>query len=296
MAQRRLQEKFWETFVRITADLQPDQRAACWDDHVVLYEEVFEPLSVAFARQAIAGLRLAPGARVLDVAAGSGGAALALAQAGATVTAVDASPGMVARVRCRAAEAGLPVAAQVMDGMALALPDRAFDAALSVFGAILFPDAVKGLSEMRRVVQPGGRVAVVTWTEPSRYELATRLREAILAVTPADPAPATLPAQLRFVDRDAFRRLFADAGFHAVEIETAEAALRVPSARWLAERIAFAPGMRAWMSSLGERREAVLAVFVAELERQYGNGPLSLGAAASIGVAQRGEAVGSSPG
>jgi len=270
----------------IAADRQPDQCPQRWDDHVDLYEEVFEPLSLAFARQAIARLELRPGARVLDVAAGAGGAALALARAGAAVTAVDASAGMVERLRRRAAEAGVAVEAQVMDGGALAFPDGSFDAALSVFGVILFPDPVGGLAQMRRVVRPGGGIALVTWTQPHRYELATQLREAILSLGPETAPPGPLPAQLRFVEPEAFARLFADAGLRDVAIETTEAELQVPSARWLADRLPFAPGMAAWIASLGERRAAALEAFAARLERAQGEGPLRLRAAASIGTAR----------
>ena len=270
----------------IAADLQPDQQAARWDDHVVLYEEVFEPLSLAFARRAIARLDLRSGERVLDVAAGAGGAALALAEADAVVTAIDGSLRMINRIRRRAEVARVGLDARVMDGQELDFPDAFFDAALSIFGVILFPDAARGLAEMRRVMRPGGRVAVVTWAQPHRYELATNLREAILTLAPETPAPATLPAQLRFVDPDAFRGLFAAAGLQEVEIETVEADLRLPSARWLADRIHFAPGMEAWVSSLGERRAAALDVFVARLEDAQGRGPISLAAVASIGLAR----------
>ena len=175
------------------ADLQPDQRPERWDDRVALYEQAFEPLSLAFARQAIGRIGPRPGMRVLDVAAGAGGAALALAEAGAVVTATDASPRMIDRVRRRAGAAGVAVDARVMDGTALEFPDAAFDAALSVFGVILFPDAVAGLSEMRRVVRPGGRVAVVAWTQPHRYELAANLWEAILSIGLDPAAPAASP-------------------------------------------------------------------------------------------------------
>lgn len=270
----------------IAADLQPDQRAGCWDDHVVLYQEVFEPLSLAFARAAIARLGLRRGERVLDVAAGTGGAALAMAAAGARVTAVDGSPGMIERIRRRAKAAHVGVDARLMDGQALDCPDVAFDAALSVFGVILFPDAAKGLSEMRRVVRPGGRIAVVTWTQPHRYELATSLREAILTLGAASPAPPALPAQLRFVDPEAFATLFADAGLRSVEIETAEAPLQAPSARWLADRLPFAPGMETWITSLGDRRAAALEAFATRLEDAQGLGPITLGAVASIGLAR----------
>src|SRR5215207_7688798 len=121
-----------------------------WDDHVALYEEVFEPLSLVFAQQAIARLGLRSGQCVLDVAAGAGGAALAMAKAGALVTAIDGSPGMIERIRRRAEAAHVAVDSRVMDGQALEFPDAQFDAALSVFGVTLFPDAAKGLSEMRR--------------------------------------------------------------------------------------------------------------------------------------------------
>jgi SAM-dependent methyltransferase len=269
----------------IAAILQPDQRPERWDDHVLLYEQVFEPLTVAFARAAIERLEVRPGERVLDVAAGSGGAALALAEAGAAVTAIDGSAGMIDRIRARAAARGLAVDARAMDGMTLDFPDDAFDAALSVLGIILFPDAAKGLREMRRVVRPGGRLAVVTWTQPHRYELAAHLREAILSLGPEPVAPANLPAQLRYVDAADFERLFGEAGMERVAIEVVEAQLRVPSARWLADRIDFAPGMDAWLSGLGEQRSAALDAFVSRLERNCGSGPLALGAVASLGIA-----------
>ncbi|HZA02265.1 MAG TPA: hypothetical protein VE665_08290 [Hyphomicrobiaceae bacterium] len=64
----------------ISADLQPDQRPDLWDDHVCVYETVFEPITAEFASQAIARLQLHSHDRVLDVGAGSGGATIALAE------------------------------------------------------------------------------------------------------------------------------------------------------------------------------------------------------------------------
>lgn len=196
---------------------QPDQDAQLWDDHVSVYETVFEPLTNSFAKASIARLGVAPGQAVLDSGAGAGGAALMLAGQGLRVTAIDASAAMVARIRDRAAAAGAAIDARVMDGAALGLPSGAFDAALSVFGVILYPDAARGLAEMARVVKPGGRIAVVTWTEPERYELAARVRAASLAVWPEQP-PTSLPAQLRYRAEPEFRRLFEAAGIGAVDI------------------------------------------------------------------------------
>ena len=158
-----------------------------------------------------------------------------------------------------------------MDGQALQFADATFDAALSVLGIILFPDAERGLAEMRRVVRPGGRVSVVTWTQPQNYELATELRAAIQAVWPEQP-PAPLPAQLRYREEADFRALFRAAGLSEPAIATVTARLEAPSARWLSERIAFAPGMAAMMAGLGERAPAVLERFVEQPRGAPGQG------------------------
>lgn len=269
----------------LPTDLQPDQTPHRWDDHVLVYEAAFEPFTLQFARKAITTLGLTAGASVLDVGAGSGGAALAMAEQGLRVTAIDASPRMVERLLARVAERNLPVDARPMDGQALQLDDATFDAALSVLGVILFPDAERGLAEMRRVVRPGGRVSVVTWTEPQNYELAAELRAAVQAVCPEQP-PAPLPAQLRYREEEDFRALFEAAGLTEPEIVTMTAHLEAASARWLAEHIAFAPGMAAMMAGLGERAPAVVERLVGNLEARQGTGPVRLSGVAFIGTAR----------
>src|SRR5262244_686317 len=84
--------------MNIPGALQPDQTPQLWDDHVCLYEEVFEPLSQSLALKAIEALQLKPGASVIDSGAGAGGAALELARRGMRVTAIDASAGMAERM------------------------------------------------------------------------------------------------------------------------------------------------------------------------------------------------------
>jgi len=251
-----------------------------------LYEEVFEPLTLALAATAIDRLRLAAGHRVIDIAAGCGGAALMLAARGADVLAVDASARMVERIRIRLAaraDVGSRVKAEVMDGAALAVADATMDAALSVFGVVLFPDAVAGVGEMTRVLKPLGRAAVVTWTEPENYQLMAELLAATRAVTPDFPPPPHPPAQLRFRDEAAFHALLTDAGLRDGRIERVTIRLEVPGARWLADRLAFAPGMAALLGALGERREEVKTRFVERLEAVQGKGPVLLAAVAFVG-------------
>lgn len=263
---------------------QPDQTPERWNNHVSVYEAVFEPFSVAFARAAFDAIGLKAGMRVLDVGAGSGGAALELAARGCRAAAIDASPAMVARICERASEHGVAVEACVMDGQCLEFPPSCFDAAISIFGVILFPDAVRGLAEMRRVVQPGGRVAVVTWTEPQHYELAIELRAAVQAVKPDTP-PSALPAQLRFRERDDFIALFRAAGFDTPKIEVRSETLVSPSARWLGDRLRFAPGMAAQLEGLGALADAATERFVSTVEAKWGTGPTQFTGKAFIGTA-----------
>jgi SAM-dependent methyltransferase len=269
----------------IAGTLQPDQKPLLWDNHVCLYEEVFEPLSRALALKAIEALCLKPGSSVIDSGAGAGGAALELARLGMRVTAIDASEGMGARMRKRAAEAGVALDVHVMDGQRLVFPDASFDAALSVFGVILYPDAAAGLSELRRAVKPGGRIALVTWTEPEAYELAQVLRAAAASVLGELPA-SVLPAQLRFKERGQFQALFEAAGLSGVSIDAATPSLRVPSARWLADRVAFAPGMAGMLAGFHPHGAEILTAFCARLEGRFGDGEVELGARAFIGVAE----------
>ncbi|MBX9909298.1 MAG: methyltransferase domain-containing protein [Beijerinckiaceae bacterium] len=274
----------------LATDFQPDQQSARWDNHVGVYEAVFEPLSLAFARHALDRLNLRAGERLIDIGAGAGGVALMAAALGADVLAIDASAGMAARIAARASarrRGGGRVLAAVMNGMALEAPAASFDAAISTFGVILFPDAAAGMREMARVLRPGGRAAVLTWTKPERYELAARLLGAIAQVRGPLPPPASLPAQLRFKDPADFRALLGEPGLVVEDIVELEERWTLPSARWIAEHIAFAPGMAAMTDGLGDDRDSVMHLFVETLERERGTGEVVLKAVAHLGIARK---------
>ena len=125
------------------------------------YERTAAALAPA-AEVAVATLAPQAGERVLDVACGTGNAALVAARAGASVVGVDLAERLVAVARERAAHDGVPAEFVVGDATALPAADGAFDAAVSVFG-VIFADAEQAASELLRVVRPGGRIVVTTW-------------------------------------------------------------------------------------------------------------------------------------
>ncbi|TDH63534.1 class I SAM-dependent methyltransferase [Dankookia rubra] len=106
---------------------------------------------------------LAPGARVLDVAAGNGNATLAFARRWCTVMSTDYVEALLARGRARAEAEGLEIGSQVADAEALPFPDASFDAVVSTFGVMFAPDQATAAREMLRVCRPGGRIGMANW-------------------------------------------------------------------------------------------------------------------------------------
>jgi len=104
------------------------------------------------------------GWKVLDVATGSGNAAIAAARVGADVTGVDYVPSLLERGRERARAERLDVTFTEGDAEALPAADGEFDAVLSVYGAMFAPDHLRAAAEIVRVVRPGGRIGLASWT------------------------------------------------------------------------------------------------------------------------------------
>jgi demethylmenaquinone methyltransferase/2-methoxy-6-polyprenyl-1,4-benzoquinol methylase len=118
--------------------------------------------------------RVGPGARVLDVATGTGDLALELARRvapGGEVVGSDLSEAMLARARRKAQPPDAELRFEWGDALELPYDDATFDAATVGFGARNFSDLARGLEEMVRVVRPGGRVVVLEFTSPTRAPL-----------------------------------------------------------------------------------------------------------------------------
>jgi SAM-dependent methyltransferase len=218
--------------------LSPDQTPAGWSAYADSYDEWLAPVTRQYADDVVRVLEVGPGVRLIDVGAGTGALSMAAARAGAEVLATDFAPGMVALLRRELGAAGFEAEVRLMDGQALTVTDASFDAAVSLFGLIFFPDVAAGAAELRRVLRFGGRAAVVAWA-PGGLSFQPLALEALASVGVQEPDRATLPAAFRLSDPARLEALLIDAGLtdvvvqqleHAWPVEDPEALFRsIPS-------------------------------------------------------------------
>jgi ubiquinone/menaquinone biosynthesis C-methylase UbiE len=138
------------------------KHAAMWSmgDYPAVATELIPALGPVLVEAA----RIAPGERVLDVAAGSGNAAIPAALAGAEVVASDLTPDLVETGRQAAERVGAALRWEVGDAEALPYADAEFDVAISCVGIMFAPHHQQAADELVRVVRPGGRIGLLSWT------------------------------------------------------------------------------------------------------------------------------------
>jgi len=122
-----------------------------------------ESLTTPAAARLVKHARVAADQRVLDVACGTGVVAITAARTGARVTGLDFTPPLLERAREHADLAGVAVDFREGDAEHLPFDDEAFDVVLSQFGHIFAPRPDVVVSEMLRVLNPGGTIAFSTW-------------------------------------------------------------------------------------------------------------------------------------
>jgi demethylmenaquinone methyltransferase/2-methoxy-6-polyprenyl-1,4-benzoquinol methylase len=202
--------------------LAPDAVRRMFDRIAPVYDVMNRVMSAGLDRRwrrLTARAVVHPGDRVLDACCGTGDLALACAAEGGRVTGLDFSAPMLERARRKSA------AVEWVEGDVLALPfgEGSFDAVTVGFGVRNVPELERGLAELRRVLRPGGRLAILEITRP-RGVLAPFYRlwfdvlvPALGKVLPGGAAYTYLPASVRrFPGPDGLAELMAGAGFEAV--------------------------------------------------------------------------------
>jgi ubiquinone/menaquinone biosynthesis C-methylase UbiE len=216
------------------------------------------------------------GHHILDIAAGAGEQSITAAKkVGPTgyVLATDISANILEYAKQMAEQAGANnIEVSVMDGENLTLKDATFDAVISRVGLIYFPDQQKALTEMLRVLKPGGKVAAIVYSTPEKNKFFSlpvsiiRNRAKLPPPLPGQPGPFSLGAE------GTIEKVFSQAGFKNIKSELVDSPLMLQSAKECVqfEKESFG-ALHQMMSSLSDsEKEAVWDEIERELQKFEG--------------------------
>jgi ubiquinone/menaquinone biosynthesis C-methylase UbiE len=205
---------------------------------------------------------LRAGWRVLDVATGSGNAAIAAARLGCNAVGIDYVPELLERGRRRAAAEGLEVQLLEGDAESLPFPGDSFDAVTSVFGCMFAPDHAQAAAELLRVCRPGGTIALASWT-PDGF-----IGELFRTVAAHVPPPPGLLSPMLWGTEAHLRELLGEE-IARLEVEERTFTFRF---RWAEEFVTFfrtwyGPTLKAFAALEGSARDALESDLVALAHR-----------------------------
>jgi len=228
-----------------------------------------------------------PGKRILDLACGPGTLSYRLARdvsPDGAVVGIDLAQGMIELAR-RDAPTGLPVRFELMDMEDLRFPDAAFDAAVCGHGLQFVPDILRALTEARRVIKPGARMAASVPVDPSRPSEAQAIleRSVVGSLPPVPRARDQFITRRTVEDAEAFAAAARQAGFREASVVRFE-----ESTTWRSPQhyIDMASGW--WSMAIrldavsADERAALLARSVRAIEAELGSGPIELAGATNV--------------
>jgi SAM-dependent methyltransferase len=234
--------------------------------------------AVAFRIQPVAdevceAVDLQAGWRVLDVACGSGNAALAAARCECEVVGIDYVPALLERGRRRAEAEGVSIDLREGDAEAIPFGDAEFDAVLSVYGAMFAPDQAAAASELARVCRPGGRIGLATWV-PDGF-----IGQMLKVVAAKVPPPPGVASPLLWGTEAHLRELFGDS-VESVTCTSRTFHFRHRSAEEFVTffRTYYGPTLKAF-EAVGADGEDELAADLADLARRFAgveDGPVAI--------------------
>jgi ubiquinone/menaquinone biosynthesis C-methylase UbiE len=214
---------------------------------------------------------------VLETAAGTGVVTSALASVlpdGTQIVATDLNEPMLAQAKVHLADKP-QITWQQADALTLPFADGRFDVVACQFGVMFFPDRVKGYSEARRVLKPGGRFIFNVWDRIEENDFANVVHETLKTVFPNDPPQFLARTPHGYHDVGKIRADLAQAGFSDITIEGVADRSRASSANDPATALCQGTPMRGEIEARGApglegaTREAAQA-----LASRFGEGPI----------------------
>lgn len=246
---------------RDTKSIANTEMAAAWDgpegERWTEDADRYDAACKAYERWLFETAALEPRDAVLDVGCGCGVTtrrAARVASAGRALG-VDLSSRMLARAEEQSREEGLTNARfEQGDVQVHPLEPRAFDAAISHFGAMFFADPIAAFTNVARALRPAGRLTMLTWQPLDRNPWVLAIRDSLAAGRALKTPSAGTPGPFGLAEPDAIRRILASAGYGGIEID--EVAERVFFGRDVQDAFAFASRMgmaRSLLDGLDER-------------------------------------------
>jgi ubiquinone/menaquinone biosynthesis C-methylase UbiE len=222
----------------------------------------------------IDALELQPGQRVLELAAGPGDTGFLAAELiapGGLLISSDAAEAMLAVARERAARLRIAnVEFQQLSLEWIDLPAADVDAVICRWGLMFAIDPGAALQEMRRVVRPGGRVALAVWDEPRRNPWMTIPRQALIEAGHLEAPDPSLPGPFALSEPGRLHALLDEAGFTEVVVSGVDLQRRFPDAEsYLASTVSISPVVAERWASLNEAGRSAVIARVAELAQPY---------------------------
>jgi ubiquinone/menaquinone biosynthesis C-methylase UbiE len=199
--------------------------AGVFDRAAPTYDRVGEAYHSYFAERLIDLTAPPPDAHLLDIACGRGAVLVAAASRGVgRLTGIDVSPTMIELARTDLSAAGVDdVDLRVMDAEHLEFPDERFDVLTAAFALFFLPNPARAAAEFRRVLRPGGVLAVSTWgDEDERWTFEDDL-------LPTSDLPRTRALQQPFSRAEDVTDLLLTAAFTDLEVHQEETEIRFAS-------------------------------------------------------------------
>jgi ubiquinone/menaquinone biosynthesis C-methylase UbiE len=200
---------------------------------------LFRPYAEVLARRAQA----LGATRILETAAGTGVVTKALSDAlpDARITTTDLNSPMLEVAQQHVTSPNVDF--RQADALDLPFDDACFDLVVCQFGAMFFPDKVRGHAEARRVLQPSGHYLLAIWDRIERNPLSEVAQRTLIEAFPDDPPLFMRDGPFGYHDPEAIGRDLRDADFAEVAIETVELRSRSPSAREAATALCYGTPM-----------------------------------------------------